>query len=62
MSSNFHFLSHEYPELARLTELAENILYLDPSTILTKLRIVTEKVTLIIGKHERFNDLQSSDK
>lgn len=40
-TSNFRFLNDEYPNLARLGALAERNVFDDPSTSLTKLRILS---------------------
>lgn len=50
--SNFRFFKTEYPDLLRLGILAERNIYEDPSTSLTKLRIMSEKITLTIGEYE----------
>ena len=55
-TSNFRFLNREYPNLTRLGTLAERNVYDDPSTSLTKLRILAEKITLIIGEFEGIDD------
>jgi len=56
--SNFTFLENEYLALYRLGLLAEKNIYEDPSTTLTKLRILSEQITLMLGKYEGFNDLE----
>lgn len=43
-TSNFKFLEKEYPKLSHLGFLAEKNVYDDPSTSLTKLRILSEKL------------------
>lgn len=57
--SNFKFLELEYPALYRLGILAEKNTYEDPSTTLTKLRIFSEQVTLMLGEFEGFSDFQN---
>ena len=54
--SNFRFLEQEYPELFRLAELSETLLYVDSSATLVKLRTITEKAVLIIAEYEGFLD------
>ena len=56
--SNFTFLENEYSALYRLGLLAEKNIYEDPSTTLIKLRILSEQITLMLGKFEGFNDLE----
>lgn len=55
-TSNFTFLEKEYPALFRLGILAEKNIYEDPSTTLTKLRIFSEQITLMLGEFEGFHD------
>lgn len=54
--SNFKFLELEYPALSRLGILAEKNIYDDPSTTLTKLRIFSEQIALMLGEFEGFQD------
>ena len=56
VTSNFIFLEKEYPALFRLGILAEKNIYEDPSTTLTKLRIFSEQITLMLGEFEGFHD------
>ena len=58
-TSNFTFLEKEYPLLYRLGKLAEKNTFEDPSTTLTKLRILSEKITLMLGEFEGFHDFAS---
>ena len=58
-TSNFIFLENEYPELSRLGLLAEKNCHEDPSTSLTKLRILSEQITLMIGDFEGFEDFEN---
>ena len=60
VSSNFTFLEKEYPALCRLGILAEKNIYEDPSTTLTKLRIFSEQITLMLGNFEGFHDFEES--
>lgn len=47
-TTNFSFLETDYPELAKLAQLAERNCYDDPSTTLSKLRILTEKLAKLL--------------
>ena len=58
-TSNFSFLATEYPNLARLGMLAERNVFDDPSNVLTKLRIFSEKIALNIGVFEGFTDFDA---
>lgn len=51
-NSNFRFLKEEYPDLARLGAFAEQYIYSDPASSLTKLRILSEQIALNIGVFE----------
>ena len=64
-NSNFRFLNTEYPGIARLGVLSERNVFEDPSTSLTKLRILSEQITLAIGQFEglrNFEELRQFDR
>ncbi|GAK50512.1 type III restriction protein res subunit [Candidatus Moduliflexus flocculans] len=46
MTSNFAFLANTWPKLARHAEFAEQNLYHDPNTTLSKLRLFSENITI----------------
>ena len=52
MSSNFHFLQSNYPELFTISELSEKLYYVDPSSSLSKSRLFGEKLTLLLWDFE----------
>ena len=52
MISNFSFLKNNYPELFLISELSEKLYYVDPSSSLAKLRLFSEKMTILIWKFE----------
>ncbi|WP_111709135.1 type I restriction-modification system endonuclease [Lutibacter citreus] len=51
-TSKFNFLKDNYPELFTISELAEKLIYIDPSSSLTKSRLLSEKLSLLIWKFE----------
>lgn len=53
-ASSFSFLKESYLELFTLCELAEKLVSLDPNSSLTKTRLFVEKLTLLMGKFERY--------
>lgn len=54
--SNFEFLEKDYIELYKLGQLAERNCYIDPSTTLSKLRILTEQLAVILIGIEQLED------
>lgn len=52
MASHFSFLEKNYPELFTISELAERLIYLDPSSSLSKSRLFSEKLSQLIWKFE----------
>ena len=56
--SNFSNISAEYPQLASIGKLAERNVYLDPSTSLSKLRLLVEKLTGFIIEFEQIHELK----
>lgn len=63
--SNFRFLETEYPNLASLGELAELSLYVDPANTLAKLRVISEKITILLIEYdglETFDRMNQNDR
>ncbi|MDO6597245.1 type I restriction-modification system endonuclease [Oceanihabitans sp. 2_MG-2023] len=56
IKTNFSFLTDSYVELFQLALLAERNSYVDPSTTLSKLRILTEKLTSILIDYEQLEE------
>ncbi|MCD8439966.1 type I restriction-modification system endonuclease [Tenacibaculum finnmarkense] len=56
MKTNFIFLKDNYIELFQLIVLAERNCYIDPSTTLSKLRILTEKLASILIDFEQLDE------
>ena len=56
IKTNFSFLKDNYIELFQLALLAERNCYSDPSTTLSKLRILTEKLTSILIDFEQLEE------
>ncbi|MCD8432350.1 type I restriction-modification system endonuclease [Tenacibaculum finnmarkense genomovar ulcerans] len=56
MKTNFIFLKDNYIELFQLIVLAERNCYTDPSTTLSKLRILTEKLASILIDFEQLDE------
>lgn len=56
VETNFSFLESEYIELANLAQLGERNCYSDPSTTLSKLRILTEKLAKLLIAIEQLED------
>lgn len=52
MSTNFSFLKSDYPELYTITEIAEELIHIDPSSTLSKTRLFSEKISLLIWEFE----------
>lgn len=52
MISKFAFLQTKYPELFTISELAEKLYYFDPSSSLSKLRLFSEKMSILIWQFE----------
>ena len=55
--SNFNYIVEEYPQLANIGQLAERNIFTDPSTSLSKLRLLVEKLTKFIIEFEQLDDL-----
>jgi type I restriction enzyme R subunit len=50
--SNFNLIADEYPQLAKFGQLAERNIFIDPSTSLSKLRLLIEKLTGFVLEFE----------
>lgn len=59
--SNFSYLAEEYPQLAKIGQLAERNTFIDPSTSLSKLRLLSEKITKLILQYERIEEPDYTD-
>lgn len=59
--SNFSYLAEEYPQLAKIGQLAERNTFIDPSTSLSKLRLLTEKLSKFILEYERIEEPEYTD-
>ncbi|MFC5193767.1 hypothetical protein ACFPH8_00360 [Bizionia hallyeonensis] len=53
MSSLFSFLKSDYPELFAVCEIAEKLIYIDPSSTLSKARLFSEKTSTLICEFEK---------
>lgn len=60
MSSSFSFLQKDYPELFTICEIAEELIYIDPSSTLSKARLFSEKLSKLIWDFEQMGDLQGT--
>ena len=61
IKSNFSYLTAEYPQLASLGQLAERNVFIDPSTSLAKLRILSETLINLIIDYEGISDTAYKD-
>jgi type I restriction enzyme R subunit len=60
MSSSFLFLHKDYPELFTISEIAEELIHIDPSSTLSKARLFSEKLSILIWDFEQMGDLQGT--
>ncbi len=60
MSSSFSFLKSDYPELFAVCEIAEKLIYIDPSSTLSKARLFSEKTSTIIWEFEKMGELHGT--
>jgi type I restriction enzyme R subunit len=56
IKTNFNFLKNNYIQLFQLAVLSERNCYIDPSTTLSKLRILTEKLASILLDFEQLEE------
>lgn len=59
--SNFTSIEKEYPQLAHIGKLAERNTYIDPSTTLSKLRLLLELLSKLITQYEYIDDSDRQD-
>ena len=59
--SNFSHIETEYPQLAHIGQLAERNVFIDPSTTLSKLRLMLELMSKLIAKFECLDDAERMD-
>lgn len=55
MSTNFLFLKNGYPELFKISELSEKLIYIDPNSSLSKTRLFAEKLAILIWHFEELD-------
>lgn len=61
IQSNFTYLAEAYPQLANIGQLAERNVFIDPSTSLSKLRLMAEKICHLIVGYERIDEPERCD-
>ncbi|MDR1262666.1 MAG: hypothetical protein LBK46_04160 [Oscillospiraceae bacterium] len=52
MQSNFDFLTDRFPALAKMGELAETLMFIDPNACLIKIGMLAEELVQIIIQTE----------
>ncbi|MDG0973339.1 MAG: type I restriction-modification system endonuclease [Crocinitomicaceae bacterium] len=60
-NSNFSYIEAEYPQLAHIGQLAERNVFIDPSTTLSKLRLLLELMSKLIAQYECIDDADRMD-
>lgn len=60
MNSSFSFLKSTYPNLFAISELAEKLIYVDPSSSLSKTRLFAEKLSLLVWEFEELGEFTGS--
>lgn len=60
MISNFDFLQKQYPNLFAISELSEKLIYVDPSSSLSKSRLFSEKLSLLVWEFEELGEFMGS--
>ncbi len=60
-TTNFSHIETEYPQLAHIGQLAERNVFIDPSTTLSKLRLLMELMSKLIAKFECIDDAERMD-
>jgi len=60
MNSSFQFLKYEYPELFAISEISEELIYIDPSSTLAKARLFSEKLTKLVWDFEEMGEFQGT--
>ena len=60
MNSTFNFLQNQYPSLFAISELSEKLIYVDPSSSLSKSRLFSEKLSQLIWEFEELGEFMGS--
>lgn len=60
MNSDFFFLKNQYPNLFAISELSEKLIYVDPSSSLSKSRLFSEKLSLLVWEFEELGEFMGS--
>ncbi|WP_431174226.1 DUF4145 domain-containing protein, partial [Flagellimonas flava] len=60
MNSNFSFLQKPYPNLFAISELSEKLIYVDPSSSLSKSRLFSEKLSQYVWEFEDLGEFLGS--
>ena len=60
MNSDFSFLNDQYPNLFAISELSEKLIYIDPSSSLSKSRLFSEKLSILVWDFEEMGEFIGS--
>lgn len=60
MNSNFSFLQKPYPNLFAISELSEKLIFVDPSSSLSKSRLFSEKLSQLVWDFEDLGEFMGS--
>tara|TARA_R110002049_G_scaffold28018_5_gene96667 strand:+ start:19724 stop:19957 length:234 start_codon:yes stop_codon:yes gene_type:complete len=60
MNANFSFLKHQYSNLFAISELSEQLIYVDPSSSFSKSRLFSEKLGQLIWDFEELGEFVGS--
>lgn len=60
MLTKFKFLEEAYPELFKLCELSEKLYEIDPSSCLSKNRLFSEKLSILIWEFENLGEFEGN--
>lgn len=60
MNTNFSFLQQQYPSLYAICELSEKLIYVDPSSSLSKSRLFSEKLSQLIWEFEELGEFMGT--
>lgn len=58
--SHFNFLKDDYPKLFVIAELSEQLIHVDPSSSLSKTRLLAEKMSQLIWDFEQMGDFNGT--
>lgn len=58
--SHFNFLKDDYPKLFVIAELSEQLIHIDPSSSLSKTRLLAEKMSQLIWDFEQMGDFNGT--